>query len=228
MIARGDLAIEAPLESVPIIQRHIITLGIQYAKPTIVATQMLASMVEAPAPTRAEVSDIASAVLTGADCLMLSDETANGRYPIEAVAVMKRVILYTEGQSPIKMVIPERATLTRQSAICQAIVDLASGVKAVAIVAETKSGATAVHISALRPALPLIAVTNDVRTAQQLAIVYAAKSYVRPMHKLAATRLTSWLREQKILSKGDVLVTASGRYPGVVGTTDTIKVRMLE
>jgi len=228
MIARGDLATEAPLESVPIIQRHVIGLGIQYAKPTIVATQILASMVDASEPTRAEVSDIASAVLSGADCLMLSDETAIGRYPIEAVAVMKRVILYTEGQSAPKMVFADRFVHSRQSAISQAVVDLANSVRAKAIVAETKSGATALHIAALRPALPLIAVTNDTRTAQQLAIVYAAKSYVRPPHKLAASRLTDWLKEHKILSKGDVLVTASGRHPGVVGTTDTIKVRMLE
>ena len=171
MIARGDLAIEAPLESVPIIQRHIIGLGIKYAKPTIVATQMMASMMEMPEPTRAEVSDIASAVITGADCLMLSDETAAGRYPIEAVKVMKRVILYTEGQAPANLIFPDRVTFTRQSAISEAIVDLATRVKAVAIVAETKSGATAIHISALRPGQPLIAVTSDPRTAQQLAIV---------------------------------------------------------
>ena len=228
MIARGDLAIEVPLESVPIIQRHIIGLGILYAKPTIVATQMLASMVEAADPTRAEVSDIASAVITGADCLMLSDETAIGRYPIEAVQVMKRVILYTEGQPRAKLMLPDRTVHSRQSAISQAIVDLGASINAKAIVAETKSGATAIHISALRPTIPLISVTNDPRTAQQLAIVYAAKSYVRPPHKLAATRLTDWLREHRILSKGDVVVTASGHYPGVVGTTDTIKVRMLK
>ncbi len=228
MVARGDLAVETPLESVPIIQRHIIGLGIQYAKPTIVATQMLASMVEAPEPTRAEVADIASAVITGTDCLMLSDETAMGRYPLEAVKVMKRVILYTEGQSISKTTFEQSDAHTKQSAISQAVVDLACSIKAKAIVAETKSGATALHIAALRPTIPLITVTSDVRTAQQLTIVYAAKSYVRPAHKFAATRLTDWLRQHKILSKGDVVVTASGFYPGVVGTTDTIKVRMLE
>jgi len=103
MIARGDLAVETPTESVPIIQRQLIGLGLKYAKPTIVATQMLFSMTEMPEPTRAEVSDVATAVLVGADCVMLSDETANGRYPIKAIEVMKRVILYTEQNAPVKV-----------------------------------------------------------------------------------------------------------------------------
>jgi pyruvate kinase len=95
-------------------------------------------------------------------------------------------------------------------------------------VAETKSGATALQLAARRPTRPIIAVTSDARVAQQLAITFGTKSYVRPDDKLAATKLTNWLRQQKVLEKSDMIVTASGQYPGVVGTTDTIKVRVLE
>jgi len=229
MVARGDLAVEAPAESVPIIQRQLVGLGIKYAKPTIVATQMLFSMTEVPEPTRAEVSDVATAVLIGADCVMLSDETANGKYPIEAVETMKRVILYTQANSPLTVTYPDtESQKTRQEAICKAVIGLADTVHATAIVAETKSGATALALVAKRPTRTVIAITSDSRVAQQLAIVYGTKSYVRPDDKFAATKLTNWLRQKKVLKKDDVIVTASGRYPGVVGTTDTIKVRVLE
>jgi pyruvate kinase len=228
MIARGDLAVETPAESVPIVQRQIIGLGLRYATPTIVATQMLASMSEAPEPTRAEVSDIATAVVVGADCVMLSDETASGSYPIEAVETMKRVILYTENHLPLKVSFPDNEDPSRQAAISTAVLSLAENIAARAVVAETSSGATAFQLAARRSAIPLIAVTNNARTAQQLAIVYGTKSYVRPVDALAAVKLTDWLRKSKLLHKGDMVVTASGRYPGVVGTTDTIKVRVLE
>ncbi len=229
MVARGDLAIETSPESVPIMQRKIIGLGLHYAKPTIVATQMLASMMEEPEPTRAEVSDVATAVIIGADCVMLSDETAAGKYPIDAVKVMKRVILYTQTNNPIENVRFADITndTSRQTAISSAIIKLANTIQATAIVAETKSGATALQIASFRPKLPIIAVTSDDRTAQQLAIVYGTKSYVRPADKLAATKLTNWLLQNNVLRKGEVVVTASGMYPGVVGTTDTIKVRVL-
>ncbi len=230
MVARGDLAVETLPESVPIVQRQIIGLGLKYGKPTIVATQMLASMTEMPEPTRAEVSDVATAVLVGADCVMLSDETAMGQYPIEAVSIMKRVIRYTEGHTPVKAVFPSTAerVMSRQLAISRGIISLADSIKATAIVAETKSGATALNIAAERPEIPLIAVTDEPRTAQHLAIVYGIKSYVRPVSREAAVRLTDFLRESGVLKKGDIVVTASGQHPGVVGTTDTIKVRQLE
>jgi pyruvate kinase len=228
MVARGDLAYEVLPEAVPTIQRQLIGLCRQHAKPVIVATQMLFSMTTSTEPTRAEVSDIATAVVDGADCLMLSDETANGNHPIEAVKFMKRVILFTENNSPQKVVYPETNDLSRQSAISDAIVGLAGSIQAKAIVAETKSGATAIQIAAKRSTIPIIAVTSDQRIAQQLAIVYVIKTYVRPANKYAATKLTDWLRQSRVLNKGDIVVTASGKYPGVVGTTDTVKVRMLE
>jgi pyruvate kinase len=230
MVARGDLAVETLPESVPIVQRKIIGLGLKYGKPTIVATQMLASMTEMPEPTRAEVSDVATAVLVGADCVMLSDETAAGQYPIEAVTIMKRVVRYAEANAPLKPVFTDQPDqqLSRASAISRGVISLATSIRAAAIVAETKSGATALQIAAERPEIPIIAVTNDPRTAQQLAIVYDVKSYLRPASKQAAAKLTDFLRETKVLKRGDIVVTASGRYPGVVGTTDTIKVRQLD
>jgi len=228
MIARGDLAVETPAESVPIVQRQAIGLGLRYSTPTIVATQMLGSMTDMPEPTRAEVSDVATAVLVGADCVMLSDETANGQYPIESVETMKRVVVYAEGHRPLTVNWPENEDHSRQASISRAVISLAENIEAQALVVETKSGATALQIASRRSSIPMIAVTSDARTAQQLALVYNTKSYVRPVDPNAAGKLTDWLRKTKLLHKGDIVVTASGQYPGVVGTTDTIKVRVLE
>lgn len=228
MVARGDLAVETPAESVPVVQRRVIALGQRYAKPTIVATQMLLSMVDMPEPTRAEVSDVATAVFIGADCVMLSDETATGKYPVEAVKTMKRVITYAEQHPPFKVVFPDEREPSMQHAISSSAISLAKEIKAAAIVAATKSGATAREIACRRPETPLIAVTDEDRIAQQLTLVYGVKSYVRPVSPEATQRLTDWLRDSKVLKSGDVVVTVSGRHPGVVGTTDTIKVRVLE
>jgi len=228
MVARGDLAVETPSESVPVVQRQIIGLGQKYAKPTIVATQMLLSMVDMPEPTRAEVSDVATAVFIGADCVMLSDETASGKYPVEAVQTMKRVVLYAEQHPPLKTVYPHEREHTMQNAIASSVITMADEINAAAIVAETRSGATALQIASRRPNTALIAVTSSERAAQQMAIVYDVKSYVRPDSPEAALKLTEWLLKSKVLGKGDVVVSVSGQYPGVVGKTDTIKVRVLE
>jgi len=228
MIARGDLAVETPAESVPVVQRQIIGLGMRYAKPTIVATQMLASMTEMPDPTRAEVSDVATAVFLGADSVMLSDETASGKYPIESVKTMKRVIRYTEANMPLKVAYPDYEDHSRQASISKAILNLADSIQARAIVAETKTGATTLQIASNRPGIPIIAVTSDVRTLQQLSIVFDVKSYLRPVDAQAADKLTKWLADNKVLTKGEIVVTVSGQYPGLAGATDTIKVRVVE
>lgn len=228
MVARGDLAVETPSESVPVVQRQIIGLCLKHAKPSIVATQMLMSMVDMPEPTRAEVSDVATAVFLGADAVMLSDETANGKYPIEAVKTMKRVALYAEQHPPMKTVYPFEREHTIQNAISGSILTMARNIDATAIVAETKTGSTALQIASRRPETALIAVTSEVRTAQQLALVNGVKSYVRPADPEAASKLTDWLLENDVLKSGDVVVSVSGRYPGVAGATDTIKVRVLE
>lgn len=227
MIARGDLAIETLPESVPLEQRKIIGLGLRYKKPTIVATQMLASMTKTPEPTRAEVSDVATAVIVGADSVMLSDETAIGKYPVDAIKVMKRVITYTEQNSVVKARFPIYEETTCQSAISKAVINLANEVNAKAIVADSKSGATVLQIASFRSDIPIIAVMSDIHVAQQLAIVYGTKSYVRPVDQLAVIKLTNWLRQKRVLKTGDIVITTSGKYPGVVGTTDTIKIRVL-
>ncbi len=229
MVARGDLAIETLHEAVPVMQRKIIGLGQFYNTPTIVATHMMASMTESPEPTRAEVSDVATAVVVGADCVMLSDETANGKYPVEAVKMMKRIIRYTENNSPLQVTFnQQKADNSKQAAICQAVIELADKLEATAIVAETKSGVTALQIASRRPKRPIIAVTSNSRICNQLAICYGTKSFLRPDNKLAASKIIDWLSKNKVLAINDIVVTASGKRPGVVGATDTIKVRVIE
>ena len=231
MVARGDMAVEVDLESVPVVQRRIINLGLKYAKPTIVATQMLGSMTDMPEPTRAEVSDVATAVFLGADAVMLSEETAMGKYPIDAVKVMKRIIKFAQNNQDVVGFnfvddVPQKPS--RQLSISRAIIRLAESIEARAIVAETKTGTTVVNISSLRPDMPIVAVTDQPRTAQQLALVFNVKSFVRPVSKEAVSKMTDFLRQEKVLDKGDIIVSVSGQYPGVVGTTDTIKVRQLD
>jgi pyruvate kinase len=231
MVARGDLAVEAGAEVVPIVQRKIIALCRKYGKLSIVATQMMASMVDAPEPTRAEVSDVANAVIQGADTVMLSDETANGSYPLETVAAMKRVIVYTQENAtvrPLNEVVKMKNS--QQDAISTAAVSLAEQLKVDAIVAETKSGATASNIAAHRPNLPIISVTSSVRAAQQLALSYANKSFVRPDGEKAGHELAKELKQQGFFGDKEIVTVAivSGRQPGLVGATDTIRVRVLE
>lgn len=232
MVARGDLAVEAGAEVVPIMQRRIIALCRKHGKLSIVATQMMASMVSNPEPTRAEVNDIASAVILGADTVMLSDETAMGDHPLSAIAAMKKVIIYTQENAPpapIPDVLTEQDTHPR-TAISAAAVKLAEQLNAIAIVAETKSGATAEDIAAYRPNLPIVSVTSVPRTAQQLALTYANKSFVRPDGETAGLSLTKELRAQSYFQVDGPLtvVIVSGKQPGLIGGTDTIRVRVLE
>lgn len=231
MVARGDLAVEAGAEVVPIVQRRIIALCRKYGKLSIVATQMMASMVDAPDPTRAEVSDVANAVIQGADTVMLSDETANGKYPLETVAAMKRVILYTQEHASVRA-LHEVVQMknSQQDAISTAAVNLAQQLRVAAIVCETKSGATAANIAAHRPNLPIISVTSSKRAAQQLALSYANKSFVRPDGEKAGLELAKELKAQNFFGGADKVTVAivSGKQPGLIGATDTIRVRVIE
>ncbi|MCA9334848.1 pyruvate kinase, partial [Candidatus Saccharibacteria bacterium] len=231
MVARGDLAVEAGTEIVPIVQRRIIALCRKYGKLSIVATQMLASMVDAPEPTRAEVSDVATAVILGADTVMLSDETANGHFPIESIAAMKKIILYTQDNAAVAPIVDVlHGKKSALDAISVAAVELVDQLGAVAIVAETKTGATAARIAANRPNLPIICVTSEPRAAQQLALNYASKSFVRPDGERAGLDLAKELKSQGFFGDESPLtvVIVSGRQPGLVGGTDTIRVRVLE
>ena len=232
MVARGDLAVEAGAALVPIVQRRIIALCRKYGKLSIVATQMMASMVDNPEPTRAEVSDVANAVILGADTVMLSDETANGKYPLETVAAMKKVIMYTQEHASVAPVEDRVAAegKAHQDAISTAAVSLAEQLNAAAIVAETKSGATASNIASIRPNLPIISVTSSNRAAQQLALNYANKSYVRPDGEKAGLELARELKAEGYFGEQQrvTIVIVSGRQPGLEGATDTIRVRVLE
>ncbi len=229
MVARGDLAVEAGAEIVPIVQRRLLALCRKHGKLSIVATQMMASMVDNPEPTRAEVSDVANAVIQGADTVMLSDETANGRYPLETVAAMKKVILYTQDNAPVAPIHDIIAKNLQLDAISTAAVSLAEQLKVDAIIAETKSGATASNIAAHRPNLPIISVTSEMKSAQQLALSYANRSYVRPDSAEAGFDLAKELKKEGFFGEDTVkVIIVSGQQPGIIGTTDTIKVRVLE
>ncbi len=229
MVARGDLAVEAGAEIVPIVQRRLLALCRKHAKLSIVATQMMASMVDNPEPTRAEVSDVANAVIQGADTVMLSDETANGKYPLETVAAMKKVILYTQDNAPVAPIHDIIAKNVQLDAISTAAVNLAEQLKVQAIIAETKSGATAAAIAAHRPNLPIISVTSEKQASQQLGLSYANRSYVRPDAPEAGFDLFKELKAEGFFGEGKAkVIIVSGQQPGVIGTTDTIKVRVLE
>jgi len=230
MVARGDLAVEAGAEVVPIVQRRIIALCRKHGKLSIVATQMMASMVDAPDPTRAEVSDVANAVIQGADTVMLSDETANGKFPLETVAAMKKVILYTQDNAPVAPIHDSYVTVKkRQDAISTAAVSLAEQMHVAAIIAETKSGSTAANIAGHRPNLPIISVTSDPRAAQQLALSYANRSYIRPDGAEAGFDIAKELKAAGLFGEeSTTVIIVSGMQPGLIGGTDTIKVRVLE
>ena len=218
MAARGDMAVETSAEIVPIVEREIIRLCRKYGKLSIVATQMMASMVDSPEPTRAEVSDVATAAILGTDVVMLSDETANGNYPVETVKMMANTVRYTQSRWPMNdMPIEEGEANRRRNAIAHAAV-------------ETKSGATAARIAALRPELPIIAVTPSPRVAQQLALSYATRSYVRDDEEHAGVNVAKeLLTTGKYSSNGRlVVVVVSGRQPGATGGTDTLRVRVIE
>jgi len=191
---------------------------------------MMASMVDNPEPSRAEVSDVANAVIQGADSVMLSDETANGSYPLETVAAMKKVILYTQDNAPVATITDYMLMKSAQlDAISTAAVRLAEQLKAAAIIAETKSGATAATIAAHRPNLPIISVTSELWAAQQLGLSYANRSYVRPDSSEAGFDLAKELKRDGFFGDEPVtVIIVSGQQPGIIGTTDTIKVRVLE
>lgn len=228
MVARGDMAVEAGAEVVPMVQRKLIALCRAHAKLCIVATQMLGSMVENPEPTRAEVSDVATAVVQGADVVMLSDETANGKYPLETVQEMKKVILYTQNHSRLAPLYrPPVGESKVYDAISDAAARLAERINADVIICQTASGTTAATMAAQRPNLPIVSVTPNPRVANQLALTYANSAFVRPYSENFGYDLVVELKEAYLKTKNGqkdlVAVIVSGDKDKI--GTDTIKIR---
>lgn len=230
MVARGDLAIEVGAEVVPSVQDQLIRLCRQNHKLVIVATQMLGSMTDSPQPTRAEASDVATAVMQGADTVMLSDETANGQYPLETVKAMKQIILYTQHHASLHYYNKQKLRDDHDDldAICFSAVKLAENVNAQAIVVETSSGTTASRVASLRPNRVIISVSESKRSAQQLALSYANQSYIRPLHAETGAELILELKQAGRFPDEQIkVVLTRGRQTGVAGTTDNIVFRTI-
>lgn len=177
MVARGDLAYEVGNEVVPVVQRKIIELCQKYCKFSIVATQMMGSMVDNPVPTRAEVSDVATAAIEGADVVMLSEESAMGKYPSEAVAEMRKILIYIQDNMPVHAIHKREGVDRRRDALAMSAVLLAEQLDAAAIIVETRTGKMAKSIAIHRPDRRIVAISGDKRVAQQLPLIYGTRSY---------------------------------------------------
>jgi pyruvate kinase len=229
MVARGDLGVEMPAEEVPLLQKELIRKANSLGIPVITATQMLDSMVSCPRPTRAEVSDVANAILDGTDAVMLSNESAVGDFPVEAVDTMATIARRIERDYP-QRVIDSRMATNIPNAICQAVSTIARNLNAAAILPLTKSGGTARNVSKFRPSTPILAITSDTRVARQLQLCWG----VNPLLVQEQTSTTSTFslamglaREQGFLKDGDLVVQTAGTISGVSGSTDFIKVGMV-
>jgi pyruvate kinase len=230
MVARGDLGIEVPIETVPVIQKRIISKCNVAGKPVIVATQMLVSMVNSPVPSRAEVTDVSTAILDGTDAVMLSDETTVGKYPTEAVRMLDRISRSTERFLPQgEAGVGDVGSEDTGSAIARAACRLADYMSAKAIVAPTQTGSTARRVSMYRPRQPIVALCTETRVARQLKLHMGV---IPVVSKPAKTM--DWLFERAddaaekmgLAKKGDRIVVTCGT-PGIKGTTNLIKVSVV-
>jgi len=230
MVARGDLGVELPPEEVPLAQKRIVRTARQLGKPVVVATQMLESMISAPAPTRAEASDVATAVYDGADAVMLSGETAAGQYPFEAVNMMDRIVARVEQDPGWRDMIeasrsePEHATA---DAIAAAARQVCHTIGAKAVVAYTASGATALRVARERPEAPIICLTPHVATARRMAVVWGLHAVVAAdAHSMgeAVTRAQRVAHVEGFAEHGDEIVVAAGVPFGHSGTTNSLRV----
>ncbi|WP_135077280.1 pyruvate kinase [Terasakiella sp. SH-1] len=230
MVARGDLGVEMPPEDVPILQKRIISLARQKGRPVIVATQMLDSMVSAPAPTRAEASDVATAVYDGADAVMLSAETAAGDYPIETVEIMDRIIQRVESDTLYRRIresdrhAPEA---TEADAISAAARQVSGTLKAAAIVTYTTTGSTTYRVARERPETCILGLTPKVETARKLALVWGVVSAVSPdaadfAEMVKGARKVA--KAEKIGERGDSLVVTAGVPFGTPGATNILRI----
>jgi pyruvate kinase len=230
MVARGDLGVELPLEQVPIVQKRAIELTREKARPVIVATQMLESMISAPRPTRAEVSDVAGAVFEGADAVMLSGETSVGDYPIESVQVMSRIVCAAEESALRATHSLDRVPETIGGAIARAAAEVGATVGAKALVAFTMTGETARRLSRYRSPIPLLAFTALPETRSQLALVWGTETFTVPevFHTDEMVhQVESALLEIGRCQKGDRVVIVAGSPPGTAGSTNALRVHRI-
>jgi pyruvate kinase len=230
MVARGDLGVEIPHEDVPGRQKELIRCCRLAGKPVIVATQMLDSMIAAPTPTRAEASDVATAIYDGADAVMLSAESATGRYPREAVAMMSRVIESTERHKMYRSIIDASQPgeeETAAHAVAAAAADLAAALQASAIVAFTSSGTTAARIARKRPKVPILAVTPDRRVSRQLCLLWGAHSVLSTVvnsYEEMVDRATKTALAEEFARPAELIVVVAGVPFGEAGTTNNLRV----
>ena len=230
MVARGDLGVEMPLEMVPLVQKRAVELARRNAKPAIVATQVLESMISAPRPTRAEASDCANAILDGADAVMLSGETSIGEYPIEAVRTMARIIENTEELGRERMAPLGTTPYTRGGAITRAAAEIGDTLGVKYLVTFTQSGDSARRMSRLRSQIPLLAFTPVPKVRTELAVSWGVQTYEVPQveHSDAMVRqVDGMLREAGLVTEGDLVVIVSGAPVGISGTTNSILVHKI-
>jgi len=230
MVARGDLGVEMPLEMVPLVQKRAVELARRNAKPAIVATQVLESMISAPRPTRAEASDCANAILDGADAVMLSGETSIGEYPIEAVRTMARIIENTEELGRERMAPLGTTPYTRGGAITRAAAEIGDTLGVKYLVTFTQSGDSARRMSRLRSQIPLLAFTPVPKVRTELALSWGVQTYEVPQveHSDAMVRqVDGMLREAGLATEGDLVVIVSGAPVGISGTTNSILVHKI-
>ncbi|KQN45900.1 pyruvate kinase [Frigoribacterium sp. Leaf44] len=227
MVARGDLGVELPLEAVPIVQKHAVELSRRMAKPVIVATQMLESMISSPIPTRAETSDVANAVLDGTDAVMLSGETSVGEYPVITVQTMARIVASTEEHGLER--IPPLGTRprTQGGAITLAAADVAEFVQAKFLCVFTESGDSVRRMSRLRHAIPILAFTPNEAIRRRMAISWGVQSYLveTVTHTDAMfAQVDDILLGNDLAESGDKVIVIAGSPPGIAGSTNDLRV----
>ncbi|KRV49424.1 pyruvate kinase [Wenjunlia vitaminophila] len=233
MVARGDLAVEYPLERVPGVQKRLVELCRRNAKPVIVATQMMESMINSSRPTRAEASDVANAILDGADAVMLSAESSVGKYPVETVKTMSRIVTAAEEEllgRGLQPLVPGRKPRTQGGSVARAAAEIGDYLDARALVAFTKSGDTARRLSRYRSPIPIMAFTTEEATRNQLTLSWGVETFVVP-HVDNTDDMVSQV-DQAMLAlnryrEGDTVVVTAGSPPGVPGTTNMVRVHHL-
>lgn len=230
MVARGDLGVECPLEDVPFLQKRVIEKARRNAKPVIVATQMLESMISNPAPTRAEASDVANAVLDGADAVMLSGETSVGEYPIETVRTMARIISSTEDHELNHMAAIDWQPKTRGGVIAKAAAEVADRVGAKYLVAFTQSGDSARRLSRYRGAIPVLAFTPEAVVRSQLSLTWGIETFQTQAVE-HTDEMVRQVDEQLLkigrVEEGDLVVIIAGSPPGIPGSTNALRIHRM-